>query len=104
MRCIVIYLNDSITHHKCAGVDTKDYFQRPLQGGLYFYRLNEAKQKYQNLSQLFSRSLIIHLVVSVNLRSDTTSTTFCFLVEKHPAICSKRRGTQYSRRDYANAV
>ena len=49
-----MHFNNSIAHHKSAGINTKNYFKRLLQRGLYFYRLNEAKQKYQNLSQLFS--------------------------------------------------
>src|SRR6266508_2376360 len=36
---IVVYFNNSITHHKSAWVNTKNYFKRLLQRGMYFYRL-----------------------------------------------------------------
>ena len=39
----------------------------------YFYRINEAKQKYQNLPQLFSRTVIIPLVILFNLQPGKTS-------------------------------
>jgi hypothetical protein len=38
-----------------------------------FLPVNEAKQKYQNLSQLFFWAIIVYLVICINLQAGETA-------------------------------
>ena len=56
-----------------------------------FLPINEAKQKYQNLPQLFSRTVIIPLVVLFNLPAGKTSTWPQNIVDEDQTVLTKRR-------------
>ena len=43
---------------------------------MYFYRINAVEQKYQNLSQLYSRPLTLCMVVLFNIQTNKRSASF----------------------------
>ncbi len=63
---IIVYLNNSIAHHKSAGVNAKNYFKRLLQRGLYFYRLMRLNKNIKIFLNYFLGPLLfIWLSVSI---------------------------------------
>jgi len=95
MDLVAPYVDNSVSHHKSAGVYSENYFKRLLQRGLIFTNLpvgrqvNEAKQKYQNLPQLFSRTTTIPLAILFNLPPGDTPARPGNLVDKDQTVVAK---------------